>query len=206
MNRPVFVWTPALRLMLWEIMEKCMEIRAATKALHAVDPSTPMHDSEWQTQKSAYLKILECFPDGWMSMPEIERRYLDLKEKISRSGRLERNSTDSQEEERDQRHGLSISSSADVTEQQQEHHSSRKSLSITSSTSAATHSSSGASSTTALPYQPLSPSMSPVTAATQMHPEEDIKQGIDHTADDHTSGDGRKIIDDAEALRRRISM
>ncbi|ORZ04441.1 hypothetical protein BCR41DRAFT_198123 [Lobosporangium transversale] len=68
-------------------MEKYMELRAAAKELHLVDPvSFPKHESEAQTREYAYAKIYECFPHGWTTLDDIAHQYIKLKEKINKQG------------------------------------------------------------------------------------------------------------------------
>ncbi|KAF9568867.1 hypothetical protein EC968_002801 [Mortierella alpina] len=82
-KKPPFSWTQGLRLLLWEIMEKSMEIRASMKELFQLDSTAfPPHQSEFQTRRMVYDEILACFPQGWMVASEIARQYLQLKEKI----------------------------------------------------------------------------------------------------------------------------
>ncbi|KAF9986437.1 hypothetical protein BGZ65_007569, partial [Modicella reniformis] len=54
--RPLFVWTQGLRLLLWEIVEKFMELRAAAKELYTFDPTSPAHESEEKTKDEAFAK------------------------------------------------------------------------------------------------------------------------------------------------------
>ncbi|KAF9964757.1 hypothetical protein BGZ70_005982 [Mortierella alpina] len=83
-KKPAFSWTQGLRLLLWEIMEKSMEIRASMKELCQIDSTTfPTNRSEFQTRRMVYDEILACFPQGWVGASEIARQYLLLKEKIT---------------------------------------------------------------------------------------------------------------------------
>ncbi|KAF9359686.1 hypothetical protein BGX34_008207 [Mortierella sp. NVP85] len=96
--RPVFVWNQSLRLLLWELMEKFLEIRAVSQELHKIDATTfPEHESEEKTIEEAFTMILSCFPDGWMNLSEISRQYTDLKEKVFKEP-ISRTSTPSQDE------------------------------------------------------------------------------------------------------------
>ncbi|KAG0370936.1 hypothetical protein BGZ54_002435 [Gamsiella multidivaricata] len=135
-SKPVFMWTQGLRLLLWEIMEKFMELRAAAKELHFLDPSFPMHESEAQTREGAYLKILSCFPPGRMTLSEIARQYSQLKDKITNQKKADKQHEDFMEKQRP-----TAPSSASVHSQSSE---------LNSSTPSA-----------APIYRPLSPAMSP---------------------------------------------
>ncbi|KAG0205308.1 hypothetical protein BGX28_003062 [Mortierella sp. GBA30] len=111
-----FTWTQGHRLLLWEIMEKYMEIRAGTKELHTVDSvQFPPHLSESQTRKLADDEIFKCFPQGWVSPGDISNQYMLLKEKISGQPASRRSSTDTQD-------GRTIeeSTSMDATERLQD--------------------------------------------------------------------------------------
>ena len=53
-----FPWTQDLRLLLWEVMEKFMEILAAKSELHSIDDTLPVPPSESKTRKDAYQMVL----------------------------------------------------------------------------------------------------------------------------------------------------
>ncbi|KAG0252941.1 hypothetical protein BG011_006642 [Mortierella polycephala] len=96
-SQKTLTWTPELRLLLWEIMEKYMEIRAATKELHLIDSKTFLpHRSESQTKKDAYETLLQSFPAGCMTSAEISRQYSQLKEKVISQKRATTEDQDSQ--------------------------------------------------------------------------------------------------------------
>ncbi|KAF9209687.1 hypothetical protein BGZ49_002118 [Haplosporangium sp. Z 27] len=82
--KPSFLWTQGLRLLLWETMEKYLEIASVSKELSIVDPITyeQQSGSEEQVVERAYVKILSCFPENWMTTQEIATQYMKLKEKI----------------------------------------------------------------------------------------------------------------------------
>ncbi|KAG0226815.1 hypothetical protein BGW42_003354 [Actinomortierella wolfii] len=84
-----FPWTQELRLVLWEVMEKHMEILAAMAQLHVSDPSFPMAPSESKTRKDAYQVLVASFPPGWETTYGISRQYSQLKEKVTRQKRGE---------------------------------------------------------------------------------------------------------------------
>ncbi|KAF9582894.1 hypothetical protein BGW38_010614 [Lunasporangiospora selenospora] len=84
-----FPWSQDLRLLLWETMEKFMEILAAKQQLHFVDESYPAPLSESKTRKDAYQMLLLSFPAGWMTSYEISRQYSQLKEKVQKQERKE---------------------------------------------------------------------------------------------------------------------
>ncbi|KAI8603784.1 hypothetical protein EDD21DRAFT_368142 [Dissophora ornata] len=79
-----FPWSQDLRLLLWETMEKFMEILAAKQELHAVDENQPPAPTDSKTRKDAYQTLLLSFPPGWMTSYEISRQYSQLKEKVQK--------------------------------------------------------------------------------------------------------------------------
>ncbi|KAF9305148.1 hypothetical protein BGZ74_011242 [Mortierella antarctica] len=84
-----FPWTQDLRLLLWEVMEKFMEILAAKSELHSIDDTLPVPPSESKTRKDAYQMLLPAFPPKWMTSYEISRQYSQLKEKVQKQERKE---------------------------------------------------------------------------------------------------------------------
>ncbi|KAF8951922.1 hypothetical protein BGZ52_009102 [Haplosporangium bisporale] len=84
-----FPWTQDLRLLLWEVMEKFMEILAAKSELHSIDDTLPVPPSESKTRKDAYQMLLPAFPPNWMTSYEISRQYSQLKEKVQKQERRE---------------------------------------------------------------------------------------------------------------------
>ncbi|KAF8938351.1 hypothetical protein BGZ58_001083 [Dissophora ornata] len=52
-----FPWSQDLRLLLWETMEKFMEILAAKQELHAVDENQPPAPTDSKTRKDAYQTV-----------------------------------------------------------------------------------------------------------------------------------------------------
>ncbi|KAF9438609.1 hypothetical protein BGZ76_006508 [Entomortierella beljakovae] len=84
-----FPWTQDLRMLLWETMEKFMEIHAARQELRAVDESQPAPPSDSKTRKDAYQTLLQGFPAGWMTSYEISRQYSQLKEKVQKMEKKE---------------------------------------------------------------------------------------------------------------------
>ncbi|KAF9283527.1 hypothetical protein BGZ68_005314 [Mortierella alpina] len=99
-KRTTFMWSQGLRLLLWEIMEKYMEIRASVKELHQIDSTTfPANLSEFQTRRMVYDEILARFPQGWIAASEIARQYLQLKEKITGDSATLRGSAELQDSE-----------------------------------------------------------------------------------------------------------
>ncbi|KAI1320275.1 hypothetical protein EDD11_001490 [Mortierella claussenii] len=86
-----FMWTQHIRLLLWEIMEKFMEVRAAGCELHLIDAAAfPKQETELETREKAYVK-------GWATLEEIADQYSQLKEKI---GKQEEEDIDKPEKER----------------------------------------------------------------------------------------------------------
>ncbi|KAG0316981.1 hypothetical protein BGZ99_006565 [Dissophora globulifera] len=79
-----FPWSQDLRLLLWETMEKIMEIHAAKHELRLIDDSQPTAPTESKTRKDAYQTLLAAFPQGWMTSYEISRQYSQLKEKVQK--------------------------------------------------------------------------------------------------------------------------
>ncbi|KAF8970771.1 hypothetical protein BGZ46_010384 [Entomortierella lignicola] len=90
-----FPWTQDLRLLLWETMEKFMEIHSAKHELRAVDESQPVPPTDSKTRKDAYQTLLQSFPSGWMTSYEISRQYSQLKEKVQKIQRLEKHGVES---------------------------------------------------------------------------------------------------------------
>ncbi|KAG0331079.1 hypothetical protein BG004_001834 [Podila humilis] len=88
-----FPWTQDLRLLLWEIMEKFMEILAAKSELQSIDDTLPVPPSESKTRKDAYQMLLGAFPTNWMTSYEISRQYSQLKEKVQKQERKEMEAT-----------------------------------------------------------------------------------------------------------------
>ncbi|KAG0002303.1 hypothetical protein BGZ80_003415 [Entomortierella chlamydospora] len=84
-----FPWSQDLRLLLWETMEKFMEIHAAKQELRAVDESQPVPPTDSKTRKDAYQTLLQSFPAGWMTSYEISRQYSQLKEKVQKQEKKE---------------------------------------------------------------------------------------------------------------------
>ncbi|KAG0367011.1 hypothetical protein BGZ54_004549 [Gamsiella multidivaricata] len=90
-----FPWSQDLRLLLWETMEKFMEILAARQEFRAIDENQPAPPSDSKTRKDAYQTLLLSFPSGWMTSYEISRQYSQLKEKVQKQEKreVESNST-----------------------------------------------------------------------------------------------------------------
>ncbi|KAI1293420.1 hypothetical protein EDD11_008378 [Mortierella claussenii] len=84
-----FPWTQDLRMLLWETMEKIMEIYYAKQELRTVDDSVPAQNTDSKTRKDAYQVLLASFPVGWMTSYEISRQYSQLKEKVQKQGKSE---------------------------------------------------------------------------------------------------------------------
>ncbi|KAG0261208.1 hypothetical protein BG011_001249, partial [Mortierella polycephala] len=84
-----FPWSQDLRLLLWETMEKFMEILAAKQEYRAIDDSQPTPPSDSKTRKDAYQTLLLSFPTGWMTSYEISRQYSQLKEKVQKQEKRE---------------------------------------------------------------------------------------------------------------------
>ncbi|KAF9959848.1 hypothetical protein BGZ72_008622 [Mortierella alpina] len=84
-----FPWSQDLRLLLWETMEKFMEILAAKQEYRAIDESQPAPPSDSKTRKDAYQTLLLSFPAGWMTSYEISRQYSQLKEKVQKQEKRE---------------------------------------------------------------------------------------------------------------------
>ncbi|KAI8362190.1 hypothetical protein B0O80DRAFT_94994 [Mortierella sp. GBAus27b] len=90
-----FPWTQDLRLLLWETMEKFMEILAARQEFRTIDESQPAPFSDSKTRKDAYQTLLQSFPAGCMSSYEISRQYSQLKEKVQKQEKKETESSSS---------------------------------------------------------------------------------------------------------------
>ncbi|KAI7826619.1 hypothetical protein BC939DRAFT_446933 [Gamsiella multidivaricata] len=176
-SKPVFMWTQGLRLLLWEIMEKFMELRAAAKELHFLDPSFPMHESEAQTREGAYLKILSCFPPGRMTLSEIARQYSQLKDKITNQKKADKQHEDFMEKQRP-----TAPSSASVHSQSSE---------LNSSTPSA-----------APIYRPLSPAMSPNAIPSFS---QDRESRAPRSADEAFKSEDNGALDDSSNGPRRHS-
>ncbi|KAF9360231.1 hypothetical protein BGX34_007884 [Mortierella sp. NVP85] len=84
-----FPWTQDLRLLLWETMEKFMEILAAKQEFRTIDESQPAPFSDSKTRKDAYQTLLQSFPPGCMTSYEISRQYSQLKEKVQKQEKKE---------------------------------------------------------------------------------------------------------------------
>ncbi|KAG0200825.1 hypothetical protein BGX28_006211 [Mortierella sp. GBA30] len=84
-----FPWSQDLRLLLWETMEKFMEILAAKQEYRVIDESQPVPPSDSKTRKDAYQTLLPSFPAGWMTSYEISRQYSQLKEKVQKQEKRE---------------------------------------------------------------------------------------------------------------------
>ncbi|KAF9915896.1 hypothetical protein BX616_005115 [Lobosporangium transversale] len=82
-----FPWTQDLRMLLWETMEKIMEIYYARQELRTVDDSVPAQNTDSKTRKDTYQLLLQSFPVGWMTSYEISRQYSQLKEKVQKQGK-----------------------------------------------------------------------------------------------------------------------
>ncbi|KAG0005363.1 hypothetical protein BGZ79_005341, partial [Entomortierella chlamydospora] len=84
-SKASFLWTQGLRLLLWEFMEKNLEIATVFKELESVDPANYKQEPESNEQvvEQAYTKIFACFPEGWVTLEEVKTQYTKLREKIS---------------------------------------------------------------------------------------------------------------------------
>ncbi|KAF8937344.1 hypothetical protein BGZ58_002889 [Dissophora ornata] len=200
------MWTQGLRLLLWEIMEKFMELRAAAKELHAIDSTFPMHESEMLTRDNAYQKILACFPQGWMTVSEITRQYSLLKEKVSNQEQAARRRTESRE--------LMEHQDTEQQQQQQQLSRTRRPLSVATSTPSTEFrryspvSATMSSPTTNDSYQPISPAMSPVRAMVQVPLREDgnreVKVPDNNVNNQHQTSEERRQSNDTATTRRYI--
>ncbi|KAF9980758.1 hypothetical protein BGZ65_004710, partial [Modicella reniformis] len=90
-----FPWTQDLRLLLWETMEKFMEILAAKQEFRTIDENQPLPFSDAKTRKDAYQTLLQSFPAGCMTSYEISRQYSQLKEKVQKQEKKETESSSS---------------------------------------------------------------------------------------------------------------
>ncbi|KAF9115326.1 hypothetical protein BGX27_008206 [Mortierella sp. AM989] len=83
-GKPSFLWTQGLRLLLWEIMEKCIEMAAVMSELSFVNPAVynQKPESEEETLETAFMKVLSCFPEGWVTAEEVTIQHTKLKEKV----------------------------------------------------------------------------------------------------------------------------
>ncbi|KAF9091190.1 hypothetical protein BGX23_005395 [Mortierella sp. AD031] len=77
-----FPWNQQLRMLLWEIMEKIMEVRQLRHELHLVKKTFPAPPSDSKTRKDSYQQLLHSFPEGSTTSYEISRQYSQLKEKL----------------------------------------------------------------------------------------------------------------------------
>ncbi|KAF9192965.1 hypothetical protein BGZ51_004420 [Haplosporangium sp. Z 767] len=162
-SRKTLTWTPGLRLLLWEIVEKYMEIRAANKELHLIDSKTfPPHRPESQTKKDAYETLLQSFPAGCMTSAEISRQYSQLKEKVTSQKKATTENQDSQpvssicstsSANGVQRRSLSVATPTELLPLENRNH----------SVTAATPLESALASTNTTSYRPPSPEDSPAT-------------------------------------------
>ncbi|KAF9361648.1 hypothetical protein BGX26_000600 [Mortierella sp. AD094] len=141
------------------------EFATILKELSFVDPTAYKQESESneQTMEQAYIKILSCFPEGWVTSEEIKTQYTKLKEKISNQEKEEK-----KQQARDQQKPTSASTP-----------STRKTPSTSNPTSPTEQAASvskyqdsevneveALSSPKADAYRPISPILSPVSVAT----------------------------------------
>ncbi|GJJ78591.1 hypothetical protein EMPS_10950 [Entomortierella parvispora] len=83
-DRRKFPWSQDLRLLLWESMEKFMELLAVKQEFFSIDENQPPPSTESKTRKDAYQVLVQAFPHGWMTSYEISRQYSQLKEKVQK--------------------------------------------------------------------------------------------------------------------------
>ncbi|KAG8775456.1 hypothetical protein FRC12_001477 [Ceratobasidium sp. 428] len=74
-------WNDVIKENVWQQVCLCNEIAALANEAHAFDPNIAQKVSEQSLRKSLYQKIVNVFPEGWMTTNLISREVSEMKRK-----------------------------------------------------------------------------------------------------------------------------